>query len=183
MNKQLLTAVLFTVPFYAAAYDYDKLPQQPAGKETPITYEQAYPDLTQKSHIEIEDITTKLDRLAKQAKYKRQQAQAAEAEQDETVTYSATEDIDRKLDQAAQHKEGNKPSQAQTRQVWSPVPGGHGGHDWVAVPVQPAEEPARQAGSEAPATGVDNGAAAPQQSSDGHRNEVWSADPATGAHD
>lgn len=80
MFKHALTAVLFAVPLCAAAYDYDALPKQTASKETPITHEEAFPDLTGKSYTEIEDIDTKVARLAKQAKYKQQQAEKAKAE-------------------------------------------------------------------------------------------------------
>lgn len=138
MFKHALTAVLFAVPLCAAAYDYDALPKQAAPKEAPITYEEAFPDLTGKSYTEIEDIDTKVARLAKQAKYKQQQAEKAKAEaaQKEApaaapARYIEVEDIDVKLEKAQQrHKAGKSQP---VREIWHADPA-TGTHDWSAVP-------------------------------------------------
>lgn len=157
MFKYALTAVLFAAPLYAAAYDYDALPKQAAPKEAPITYEQAYPDLRGKSYLEIEDIDAKLDRLATQAKYKRQQEEKAKAEAEakakaaseeeeapakpqetptstDTVRYTPHEDIDVKLDKANKHRGVAAPSSEPVREIWHADPA-TGTHDWVAAPV------------------------------------------------
>lgn len=169
MKKQLLTAVLFAIPFCAAAYDYEKLPKPAETEEDPITYEEAYPDLTGKSHAEIEDITTKIDRLARQSKYRQQQAAQAQtqaqaqaqapaqtAEQEQapaaTVSYSANEDIDRKLDEAAKHKAGKKQPQAPVREIWSRDPV-TGAHDWRAAPQPSDTQTGTRSDAKAPAAG------------------------------
>ncbi len=159
MKKQLLTTVLFIAPLYVAAYDYDKLPATTPAPEQEITQQEAFPDLTGKSYIEIEDITTKLDRLAKQAKFKEQRKKAqeqlaqqqngeqeaapatpdAQAEPANAVSATAIEDIDRKLDEAAKRKAARKQTQAPAREVWSADPE-TGTHDWKAAPQQPAGE-------------------------------------------
>lgn len=140
MFKHALTAVLFAVPLCAAAYDYDALPKQAASKETPITHEEAFPDLTGKSYTEIEDIDTKVARLAKQAKYKQQQAEKAKAEAEAAqkeapaaapARYIEVEDIDVKLEKAQQRRKAGKPQPV--REIWHADPA-TGTHDWTAVP-------------------------------------------------
>ncbi len=45
MHKYVLTAVLFTAPLYAAAYDSDATPKQDSSKkQESVTYEQAFPN-------------------------------------------------------------------------------------------------------------------------------------------
>lgn len=142
MFKHALTAVLFAVPLCAAAYDYDALPKQAAPKEAPITYEEAFPDLTGKSYTEIEDIDTKVARLAKQAKYKQQQAEKAKAEAAQKAAPAAAparyiefEDIDVKLDKAKQPRDTAEPKKPATpaREIWHADPA-TGTHDWSAAP-------------------------------------------------
>lgn len=144
MFKHALTAVLFAVPLCAAAYDYDALPKQAAPKEAPITHEEAFPDLTGKSYTEIEDIDTKVARLAKQAKYKQQQAEKAKSEvkaaQKEPPAavpagYSEYEDIDVKLDKSKQPRDTAEPQKPATpaREIWQADPA-TGAHDWTAAP-------------------------------------------------
>lgn len=162
-KKFLATAALFATPLICAAYDYDAYPKPEPQQEKELTYEEAYPDMKGKSYLEIEDIDTKVARLARQAQYKKQQSRKNQQAEQVPAAQEGTAPTP-EVEAAGSNPAKNDPKKqtgAQVKEVWSASPV-TGAHDWTAAPaVKEDTAPAKEVWSASPVTGTHDWTAAP----------------------